>query len=179
MTMNESTNMTTVTKYSALARIFHWGGALLIVAAWAVMEFDGLTGTISALNVHKMIGLAFLIWTVLRLGNIFVSKRPPMLPMPRWQTLIMHGVHVGLYVCMFAMPILGILTEQSSGVSVSFFGLFDLPSLIGQNMQLSRTFENLHKDVVFTALLLLIAAHVGGALYHQFIMKDNLIARMR
>lgn len=171
--------MVTVTKYSVLARIFHWGGALLIVAAWAVMEFDGLTGEDSALGVHKMIGLAFLIWTILRLANIFMSQRPPMLPMPRWQTAVMHGVHFGLYACMFAMPILGILTEQSAGMSVSFFGVFDLPSLIGQDMQLSRTLEKLHKDVVFTALLLLIAAHVGGALYHQFVMKDNLIARMR
>ncbi len=103
--------MVTVTKYSVLARIFHWGGALLIVAAWAVMEFDGLTAEDSALGVHKMIGLAFLIWTILRLANIVVSKRPALPPMPHWQIIATRVVHIGLYVCMFAMPILGILLE--------------------------------------------------------------------
>ncbi len=31
---------------------------------------------------------------------------------------------------------------------------------------------------VWTLLLLLIALHIGAALYHQFILKDNLMGRM-
>ena len=31
----------------------------------------------------------------------------------------------------------------------------------------------------FVGLIALIVAHVGAALYHQFVMKDNLIARMK
>jgi cytochrome b561 len=32
--------------------------------------------------------------------------------------------------------------------------------------------------ITATVLILLIALHVGAALYHQFIRKDNLLARM-
>lgn len=168
-----------VTKYNVLARIFHWGGALMIALAWASLElFDDVLGDFSW-QVHKMTGLSFLLWTILRLANIVVSKRPALPPMPHWQIIATRVVHISLYVCMFAMPILGILLEQASGRTVSFFGIFALPNMLAPDAHLAHTLEEWHKDVVFSGLLALIGAHAAGALYHQFIMKDHLLARMR
>ena len=80
---------------------------------------------------------------------------------------------------MLAMPISGLLMSMYGGRSTSVFGLFDIPSLVSPDRSMARFFNEVHEDVIFVGLIALIVAHVGAALYHQFVMKDNLIARMK
>jgi cytochrome b561 len=72
------------------------------------------------------------------------------------QRALAKGTHVGLYALMILMPISG---------SVAWFGGIDAAAQ-GHN-------------ILKVALLALIALHVAGALWHQFVLKDGLIARMR
>lgn len=163
-----------IQKYTLATRIFHWIGALLIVGAWVVIEQGD-----DFIALHKSIGASFLIWTVLRLINRLVAKAPPHPPMPVWQTAIAHLTHLGLYVAMLAMPITGILMSMYGGRGVSVFGLFSLPSVVGIDREMAKLMNGLHTGAVFYVLVFLVVAHVAGALYHQFVMKDNLIARMK
>jgi len=66
------------------------------------------------------------------------------------------AAHVGLYALMILMPLSG---------SMAWFGGVDLAAQ-GHN-------------VLKIVLLALVALHVLGALYHQFVLKDGLINRMR
>lgn len=163
-----------IQKYTLATRIFHWIGALLIIGAWVVIEQGD-----DFIALHKSIGASFLIWTVLRLINRLVAKAPPHPPMPVWQTAIAHLTHLGLYVAMLAMPITGILMSMYGGRGVSVFGLFSLPSVVGIDREMAKLMNGLHTGAVFYVLVFLVVAHVAGALYHQFVMKDNLIARMK
>lgn len=163
-----------IQKYTLATRIFHWIGALLIVGAWVVIEQGD-----DFIALHKSIGASFLIWTVLRIINRLVCKAPPHPPMPVWQTAIAHLTHLGLYVAMLAMPITGILMSMYGGRGVSVFGLFSLPSVVGIDREMAKLMNGLHTGAVFYVLVFLVVAHVAGALYHQFVMKDNLIARMK
>lgn len=162
-----------IVKYNLLVRVFHWVGAGLILFAWASVEFE-LGGS---LNIHKTVGVSFLIWTILRLINAIIAKKPAPIPTKPWQTILAKLTHLGLYVCMLAMPILGILTSQAFGYGVQFFGV-DLPTLVEKNRDLAKTFELLHTDVVFVSLMCLVGVHVVGAIYHQAVLKDNLMRRM-
>ncbi|ECF7039803.1 cytochrome b, partial [Salmonella enterica subsp. enterica] len=47
------------------------------------------------------------------------------------------------------------------------------------NSDWSGTLEKIHKNLLWTLLLVFTALHIIGALYHQFIQKDHLIDRMR
>lgn len=163
-----------IQKYTLATRIFHWIGALLIIGAWIVIEQGD-----DFIALHKSIGASFLIWTVLRIINRFVSKAPPHPSMPVWQTAIAHLTHLGLYVAMLAMPITGVLMSMYGGRGVSVFGLFSLPSVVGIDREMAKLMNGLHTGAVFYVLAFLVVAHVAGALYHQFVMKDNLIARMK
>lgn len=163
-----------VQKYSVSARIFHWIGALLIVAAWVLIEQGD-----DYLSLHKAVGVSFLIWTVLRILNRLVSKAPPPVPMSKLQTGIAHLVHLGLYVAMLGMPLTGLLASLYDGVSVSVFGLFQIPAFATTNYGLAEQLMGVHQDLMWPLLLGLVGAHILGALHHQFILKDNLIARMR
>lgn len=161
-------------KYSLTTRIFHWIGALLIVVAVISIKSGD-----DYISLHKSIGASFLIWTFLRIINRFIAKAPPHPPMPVWQTAVAHLTHLGLYLAMLAMPLTGVLMSMYGGRGVSIFGLVNIPSMVGINRDMARFFNDIHTGIVFYVLIALVVAHVGGALYHQFVMKDNLIARMK
>lgn len=163
-----------VQKYALLVRVFHWVGALLILLAFIVINQGD-----EFIDLHKSIGASFLLWTILRIITRFVTKAPPAVAAPVWQTFVAHLTHLALYVAMLAMPITGALMSMYSGRGVSVFGLFELPSVVGVDREMSKLMNLWHTDLVWTAMWLLIVLHIGAALYHQFVVKDNLIARMR
>lgn len=160
-----------ILRYNIAARIFHWVGALLIIAAVVSINAD-------ADMLHKSIGASFLIWTVLRLINFFIAKKPAPVPAPKWQTALAHLTHLSLYALMFAMPITGMLMSMYAGGSVSVFGLFSIAGWVTPDRAMSSFMNTLHTEIVFPAMLLMVVLHVAAALYHQFIVKDGLIERM-
>lgn len=161
-------------KYSLLTRLFHWLGAVLLIMTWVAVEQGE-----QFIELHKSLGVGFLLWTFLRLVNRFVSQAPPTISMPKWQSVIAHLTHWVLYILMVAMPLTGVLMSMYSGRGMSIFGLMTIPALVAPNREMSKLMNTLHTDVVFFLLAVLVAAHVGAALYHQFVIKDNIIARMR
>ena len=72
---------------------------------------------------------------------------------------------------MLATPIAGYLMTNTGGKPVSYFGLFDLPVLMGENHDLHETLEGVHEFLAFT-ILALVGLHALGALKHRFIDKD-------
>lgn len=161
-------------KYTLAVRIFHWVGALLILAAFIAINLGD-----EYIGLHKSIGASFLIWTILRIITRVVTKAPSPLPAPAWQTAIAHLTHLALYVAMLAMPLTGMLMSMYGGRGVSVFGLFEMPMLVGVDADMARLMNAWHTDFVWTAMWLLIVLHIGAALYHQFVVKDNILARMR
>lgn len=161
-------------KHSLATRIFHWVGALLIIVAFISINMGD-----EYISLHKSIGASFFIWTLLRIINRFITKTPPPPPMPKWQMTLAHLTHLGLYVAMLAMPITGMLMSMYGGRGVSVFGLFGLPSVVGIDRQMAKVMNGLHTGMVFYVLVFLVIAHVGGALYHQFVMKDDLMSVMK
>jgi cytochrome b561 len=60
------------------------------------------------------------------------------------------------------------LMVNSKGFPVSFYGLFDLPMLAGENEGLHEFMEEAHEFLAFS-LLFLVVVHVAGALKHRFL----------
>ncbi len=57
------------------------------------------------------------------------------------------------------------------------FGLFTLPKIVGDNQDLAKQLFTLHRWTGFLVILLALM-HVGAALYHYFIRKDEVLKRM-
>lgn len=166
------------TKHSIATRLFHHGTVLLMIVLWVLVEYrESIEG---AVGIHKALGAVFLFWVLARLVNLAVRKKVPYAkPNPKWQTALAHLVHLGLYACMLAMPIVGVLMSVYGGRAVNIFGMVQIPVFVTPDRDMARFFGNLHTDVIFPLLLVLLVAHVVGALYHQFVLKDNLLARMK
>lgn len=163
-----------VAKYALAMRVFHWVGALLILLAFFAADLND-----DYIGLHKSIGASFLIWTILRIVTRFVTKTPAYVSALAWQNMVAHLTHLALYVVMLAMPITGILMSMYGGYGVSVFGLFELTAIVGVDRDMAKLMNWWHTEFVWSAMCILIALHIGAALYHQFVIKDNLIARMR
>lgn len=168
-----------VSKWSVSSRIFHWISALLLLITWAMMFLNNNFDNSLYIGLHKSFGVSLLFWMIARVINRVVTKAPPSIPMPKWQLLLSHLSHFGLYALLIAMPMVGLLMSVYGGRPVDVFGLFQIPVFVTPDRSLARFYNNLHTDVIWQAILAFTFVHISAALYHQFVKKDNLIARMK
>jgi cytochrome b561 len=66
---------------------------------------------------------------------------------------------------------------MAGGHPVSFFGLFNLPVLIGK-IEALRLLSDVIHDSGAIVIALLVAGHIGVALKHRFIDRDAVMQRM-
>jgi cytochrome b561 len=169
-------------RYSVVAKAFHWIIAALIVTQFvlASLEDDLPIGArkLALLARHKSVGMTILMLAILRL--LWRLKHPPpALPseMTPLQRALARGTHMAFYVLLFVMPITGWMMSSAKNYSVSWFGLFTWPNLIGKNEAaynfLHATHETL-SDILFAIAVL----HILAALKHHFWNKDNVLLRM-
>ena len=167
--------------YNPVAKVFHWTMALLIIGMLCMGLYMGSLGftplKFQLYQLHKSIGITILMLVTLRL--LWRLTYPaPMLPahMPLWQKAAAHGTHTLLYVLMFAMPVSGYIMSDAGGYHPNWFGL-EVPIVTGPNPALATNLNLFHEYAAY-AIWALLAAHVGGALYHHVIVKDNTLRRM-
>ena len=155
--------------YSLTQRLLHWTVALLIffnllfpdgMNIWHRLMRRGEVPTpeqIASANIHAYVGIAILLLAVVRLGLRFVNGVPvEVAEEPAIFRLAAKLAHAGLYILIFAMPL--------TGIAAYYFGVNPAGSL--------------HADILKIILWALIAAHVAGALAHQFYWKSNVLRRM-
>lgn len=163
------------------ARFFHWLMALAILGNGIFgLWMTGLAPSMSKINtfaLHKSIGLTVLALFVLRLAWRMADRRPPDEPGPAWQRLAAHMTHGLLYVLIVALPVSGWIFNSAHGYPLQWFKLFNLPPLVAKNDQLMNIAVIVH-EYLFYVLLLVLAAHAGAALWHHFILRDNVLRRM-
>jgi cytochrome b561 len=170
------------TRYSGVAIGLHWLIAIAIAGAFAVgLYMSDLPLSPQKLKIyswHKWAGVTIFSCVLLRLAWR-LSHRPPELPaaMPVWQHMAAEAMHVLLYLLMFAVPLSGWLMSSALGFQTVWFGLLPLPDLLAKNVELGEFLEEVHSFLNFS-MAALVVAHLGAALKHHFIDRDDVLARM-
>ena len=168
-----------VQKWPVSSRIFHWISAILLLITWIVMVIYQNNEQDLYINLHKAFGLSVLFWMIARVFNRLLIKVPTAVVMPEWQKKISQLTHFALYVLLMAMPVAGLLMSVYGGHPVDMFGLFEIPVFVTPNRSTARFYENIHTGVIWPMIIAFTLLHIGAALYHQFILKDKLINRMK
>ena len=75
------------------------------------------------------------------------------------------------------MPVVGYVANSAYGATTPFFGLFTLPKIVADNEALATQLFAAHKWAGWF-LILLVAMHIGGALFHFVIRRDTVLQRM-
>jgi cytochrome b561 len=175
-------NQSSPTRYTAVAQVFHWLIAALIVTQFtlAYMADDLPIGAhkLALLARHKSFGMTVLMLAVLRL-LWRLTHRPPELPdhMTSLERKLARATHIAFYVLLFAMPLTGWMMSSAKNYSVSWFGLFTWPNLIGKNETAFDVLRATHDTMSFI-LLSIVVLHILAALKHHFWNKDNVLLRM-
>jgi cytochrome b561 len=168
--------------YPATSKLLHWlvAACVLMTAPVAIaMTRVGSGSTQDTLyNLHKSLGVLILILMALRLVNrLTAGVLAPESDIAPWQKTLSSIVHGSFYVLLLAMPVVGYIANSAFGAATPFFGLFELPPIIGRNEGLATQLFTLHRWVGWLVILLVLI-HVSAALYHHFIRGDAVLKRM-
>ena len=166
-------------RYGSVAIAIHWLTALAIFG----MLFSGLGAAnatdeatkFTLLRGHAIMGSLIGVLTVFRIiWWLAFDKRPNDQPgLSRLQKGAAHAVHYGLYAVILVMVSSGFATVITTGANLQLFGAAPLPL---PDFALAPPFT-VH-GIVARVLIALLIGHIGAALYHQFIRRDRLLARM-
>jgi cytochrome b561 len=168
--------------YGWLAVSLHWLMLLLMVAAYATMEFKSIfpkgTASRDAMAAwHYTLGLSVFALLWLRLLARLAGSDPAIEPpLPAWQERLRAIMHTALYALMIGIPLLGWLTLNAKGIPVALLG-YDLPILIGKSQAAARTLKDIH-EILARAAYIVIGLHVAAALFHHYGRRDNTMRRM-
>lgn len=170
--------------FGLVTKTLHWSIFLLMTAQFSLIYRRTYLPTDSAEKLqymlwHKSIGVIVLYLALLMLMARHIGHRPlfPKTMPPIHQKAAKLG-HAALYTVMLIMPIAGYLMSTFNGYNVSVFGWYDLPKLVAVNKPLASLFFNVHQWTSY-AVLALVGGHIMAAFYHHFVLKDNVLKRMR
>jgi len=166
--------------YNRVARGLHWTIGILIILnlAFGILH-DPLEDIVALMPIHKSIGFTVLGLTVFRLVWRIAKPGPALPPeMPGWERLASHLTHWAFYALMFILPLSGWIFSSAGKWPLPFYGLFEIPKLaVDKSMPIVDIAHEAHEILGF-AWIALILLHVGAALRHHFILKDNVLIRM-
>lgn len=181
--------------YHPVGITFHWLMAALVFAqlfwGWRTSLMAPGYDKLEAYGIHAAIGIAILLLAFLRAGWRAIA--PFILPdlekpedLPGWQRFAAEATHVALYVLMFALPLSGwlMLTAAATSDRIALPWDWSWPLLpfvdelsFVERAWLEQSAERTHLALVWL-MMGLVAVHVGAALKHHFIDRDDVLARM-
>lgn len=179
-------------RYTSGAIVLHWLiAALLITNIGLAWWFNTLHGAAVAapMGLHKSIGISILLLSLARLGWRLVNPPPPLPPrMPAWERWASLAVHILFYAVMIGMPLSGwALVSAGPKILQSPLVLFNaipwpaigpLTSLPADQVKPAHHLFALTHGLLAKLAYVLIVLHVGAALKHQFLDRDQVVARM-
>ena len=167
-------------RYSLPAILFHW-------TSFALVVFVGVLGLLFGsiprpnrlfwINIHAVFGLAVLALAVARL--LWRLRSPPP-PYPDGVSAVTkrlsQPVHLLLYALMIILPLVGIVAFVWHA-RVFDFGLFKLDFGVPSTKPVYEAAEEIHEMLAYS-LFGLAGLHGLAALWHHFVWKDGILARM-
>ena len=168
--------------YTPVAIGLHWVVVLLLfvqyIIGWTMPAIHRGTQPGTLINLHLSFGALILITLLVRLAWRMTHRAPPPpAGLPGWQNQASALVHGLLYLLLIAIPVLGWMNASARGWTVTLFGLIPLFPLTAEGSAVGRASGDVHATLSYV-LLGVAALHVLAALYHRFVLRDEVLQRM-
>lgn len=168
--------------YSLFYRRLHWTLASIIILLSIVgqqFSFDISDAyRIHGLKAHSTLGTLSLLIVITLFIKRFVLRKPiPAPKLPLLKMIMARSVHFSLYALAIIIPISGGICALHSAYPVYLFGLFDITIFQPGTEESFTYFRTIHVWAMRTAVFFLLC-HAGAALYHHYIIKDNVLKSM-
>lgn len=169
--------------YGVVARLFHWVtvlAVLVMIPVGLTMIQEGLPRPVQdrLFILHKGLGPVVFVLVALRLAWRLFNPPPPLpADLPRLQVIFAKATHWGMYAFLLIMAASGYVRVSMGGFPFEFLEWLGIPPLLPENEPVAEIASNIHATAI-VILLILIALHIGGALYHWLWRQDDVIRRM-
>lgn len=170
------------TEYGTFSKVMHWLMAAIIITLIAVgiymAELPRDTDAqkqyaFQFYGMHKSFGVVALLLIIVRLVWLRISPNPPLpAAFDAKERMVVEGLKKLLYLMMLLLPLSGYLMSNAGGHPIKFFGLFELPAIIGKSKAFGGIVHEMH-EIGGWVILLLILAHMAGAIKHRLKEKGS------
>jgi cytochrome b561 len=173
----------TRSSFGWLTRLLHWLVALhilgLIALGWYMVDLSYYDPNYhDSLTYHKAFGMLALTLAACKVLWFIANVQPsPTAPLPAWQALASHSVHLLLLGLMLVIPVSGYLISTSAGDGIDLWGWFEIPALIELSDAWRDVAISTHEYLAY-GILAITGLHAAAALKHQFIDGDGTLKRM-
>lgn len=178
------------TQYGIVAVMLHWliAAAIIFMLGLGIYMTDLPPGSMAQFEyfqLHKSVGISILLLSFVRLGWRLANPVPPLPPhLKSWEAVAARVTHYGFYVLMIVMPLTGwmVVSASSLGIPTLLFGAIPWPHIpfiagLENRKEVAVAFSEIHEILAFTMIALLLL-HIGAALKHHFLLKDDVLRRM-
>ena len=169
-------------RYGRVAQLLHWATAILVLAAFLYGP-GGPEARVYATSrdfdrhLHETLGSTVLLLVIVRVIWRLFDRRPEPAPVNRWMGLAARAVQGALYVLLFAVPLSAILGAWLEGHPLGYLGGLSIDPPFSPSHQLGTSIATIH-TWLGDAILWIAGFHALAALFHQFILKDGVLATM-
>ncbi|MGC9954418.1 MAG: cytochrome b [Rhizomicrobium sp.] len=179
-------------RYGSVAMSLHWLIAALVITNISLGLYmgdlpRGDPNQFTIIQIHKSIGLTVLVLSVIVIVWRLMNPPPPLpVGMSPALRLAARTTLVLLYVLIVTIPLSGWIMVSASplGNPTPYFFLFgwpNLPFFSGMTRAAVHPYHEFYTTIhvwLAWSAIVLVPIHVLAALYHQFILRDRLLARM-
>lgn len=168
------------TEYGSMAKTLHWLMAAIILTLIAVGIYMADLPRESAeekqyafqlYDLHKSFGVVALALIALRLVWLRVTPAPQLPAVfAGKEKMVVKMLQGLLYLLMILLPISGYLMSNAGGHPIHFFGLFEMPAIVGESKTIGGIAHEVHEYGGW-AMLVIIVLHMAGAIKHR--IKDK------
>ena len=180
MTGEKTETASTSPRFTLPSRILHWTMAPMVVAQLliGVIMIASLSYYPLLLAIHRPLGVAILIFAIVRLANRLTHRPPAFLAtMSRAERRIATWSEYALYALLLVQPLIGWATLSAARLPVTLVGPVRLPGIAPDNLDLYAVLRECHGVFAFL-LFAAFTAHMCAVLFHTLVLRDRLIDRM-
>lgn len=166
-------------RYDRATLCFHWLTAFIVVEQWVgahlIDDFAKGFPRVAARSVHISFGLLLAVILLARI--VWRATRGRRLPAADdgFLQVIAKATHYLLYLLLVAIIPVGIFLVWVQGDS--YFALFTVPAFAGATRALRHNVGEIH-GWLGNVILIVAGIHALAALFHHFVMRDNVLRRM-
>lgn len=163
-------------------KIIHWLMAVLVLLMFfAIIGFEQAVTNderIEMLMGHSSLGTIISLFVVIRIYKRFIKKDAvPVQNINKIARQISRIVQYAIYSLLVLIPLSGYLTANFHELPIMVFGQFNINGGRAFNQDLFESLRSIHQAGIYSLMGLLVL-HIGAALFHGLVKRDEVLGSM-
>ena len=167
-------------RFTLVSRLLHWSMAVMVIGQFflGVAMIAALGYYPLLLAIHRPLGVAILVFAIVRLANRLTHRPPSFLktmgPIERkvatWSERLMYAL-------LLAQPLVGWAMLSAADSPVTLVGPLHLPGIAPHGLALYAVLRTAHTVLAYL-LFAAFTAHICAVVFHTVGLRDGLLNRM-